>query len=91
MSLMRNTADINKTTEKIYLVTLVRRSADRPMYMDHMLYKTAEEGQKFMARLVEAFAKAGYRDKKVDADHYQLDNGLDKINLTGKEHSVYNA
>jgi hypothetical protein len=59
------------------------------MYIDHMVYQTAAGGQKFMTKLVSAFAHADYREKKVDADHYELSNGLDKISLTGQLEDVY--
>lgn len=89
MSLMQNTSNIKKTSQSVYLITLVRRSADRPMYLDHMVYDSAAAGQKFMANLAAAFERAGYRLNKDDADHYQLDNGLDKITLTGSTQSVF--
>lgn len=91
MSLMQNTQNISKTDEQVYLITLVRKSADRPTYLDHMIYRTSAAGQKFMANLADAFAKAGYRQKKVSADHYELDNGLDKISLTGANQDIYQA
>lgn len=89
MSLMQDTAEISKTDSQVYLVTMVRQSTDMPMYIDHMVYQTVAGGQKFMTKLVAAFAHAGYREKKVDADHYELSNGLDKISLTGKLEDVY--
>lgn len=89
MSLMQNTSNIKKTSQSVYLITLVRRSADRPMYLDHMVYDSAAAGQKFMTNLAAAFERAGYRLNKNDADHYQLDNGLDKITLTGSTQSVF--
>ncbi|MFC2684297.1 MAG: hypothetical protein ACFN06_02075 [Limosilactobacillus oris] len=89
MSLMQNTSNIKKTSQSVYLITLVRRSADRPMYLDHMVYDSAAAGQKFMTNLAAAFERAGYRLTKSDADHYQLDNGLDKITLTGSTQSVF--
>ena len=91
MSLMQNTLNFSKTDEQVYLITLVRQSADRPMYLDSMIYKTAAAGQKFMANLADAFAKAGYREDKVSADHYELNNGLDKIKLTGSNQSIFKA
>jgi hypothetical protein len=54
-----------------------------------MVYDSAAAGQKFMANLAAAFERAGYRLNKDDADHYQLDNGLDKITLTGSTQSVF--
>lgn len=89
MSLMQNTSEINKTDKKVYLITLVRQSTDLPMYLDHMIYEDTAAGQKFMANLVEAFSRAGYRQKKISDDHYELNNGLDKISLTGKLQDVY--
>ncbi|MBD5806639.1 hypothetical protein EAI26_07595 [Lactobacillus sp. 0.1XD8-4] len=89
MSLMQNTSEISKTDTQVYLVTLVRESADMPQYIDHMVYETTEGGQKFMARLVEAFSRAGYRQKKVSDDEYLLNNGLDKITLTGETQAVF--
>lgn len=89
MSLMQNTSNIKKTNQTVYLITLVRQSADRPMYLDHMAYESAAAGQKFMANLTAAFERAGYRLKKSEADHYLLDNGLDKISLTGSTQSVF--
>ncbi|MDO4903896.1 MAG: hypothetical protein Q3959_06520 [Limosilactobacillus sp.] len=89
MSLMQNTQDITKTNEQVYLVTLVRQSADLPMYLDNMVYKTTEAGQKFMAGLVSAFEQADYRSTKIGDDKYELDNGLDKITLTGKVQDVF--
>lgn len=89
MSLMQNTKNINKTDEQVYLVTLVRQSTDRPMYLDNMIYQTTAAGQQFMANLAEAFNKAGYRMEKTDANHFVLNNGLDKIELTGQSQSVY--
>jgi hypothetical protein len=89
MSLMQNTSEISKTDEKVYLITLVRQSTDLPMYLDHMVYQSAAAGEKFMANLVNAFAHAGYKEKKASADHYELSNGLDKISLTGEEQDVY--
>lgn len=89
MSLMQNTADINKTGKQVYLVTLVRESTDQPMYLDQMVYESATAGQKFMANLTAAFVRAGYREQKTDADHYELNNGLDKISLTGKQQDVF--
>ena len=56
MSLMQNTQNISKTDEQVYLITLVRQSADRPMYLDSIIYKTAAAGQKYMANLADAFA-----------------------------------
>lgn len=91
MSLMQNTQNISKTDEQVYLITLVRQSADRPMYLDSMIYKTTEAGQAFMANLADAFAKAGYRQDKTSADHYELNNGLDKISLKGASQSVFKA
>ena len=55
MSLMQNTSEINKTDKQVYLITLLRKSTNMPQYIDHMIYETAEGGQEFMARLVEAF------------------------------------
>ena len=89
MSLMQNTADINKTGKQVYLVTLVRESTDQPMYLDPMVYESAAAGEKFMANLTAAFVRAGYREKQADADHYELNNGLDKISLTGKQQDVF--
>lgn len=89
MSLMQNTSEISKTDNQVYSILLVRQSADRPMYLDNMVYETPAAGQKFMAKLVDAFTQAGYRQKKVNDDHYELDNGLDKISLTGKTQDVY--
>ncbi|MGM9892004.1 hypothetical protein [Limosilactobacillus sp.] len=89
MSLMQDTQNINKTDEQVYLITLVRQSTDRPMYLDHMIYQTTAAGQKFMANLADAFSKAGYRLEKVNADHYILNNGLDKITLTGESQGIY--
>ncbi|HJA21288.1 MAG TPA: hypothetical protein H9721_01690 [Candidatus Limosilactobacillus intestinipullorum] len=89
MSLMQDTQNIKKTDEQVYLITLVRQSADRPMYLDHMVYQTTAAGQRFMANLADAFDKAGYRKEKTNADHYELNNGLDKITLTGKSQSVF--
>jgi hypothetical protein len=54
-----------------------------------MIYESAAAGQKFMNNLAAAFERAGYRLSKNDADHYQLDNGLDKISLTGTSQSVF--
>jgi hypothetical protein len=90
MSLMQDTAEINKTDKQVYLVTMVRQSTDMPMYIDHMIYSTPAGGQKFMTKLVAAFAHAGYRDQKIDVNHYKLNNGLDKITLTGKVQDIYN-
>ena len=42
-----------------------------------------------MARLVEAFSRAGYREKKLSDDKYNLDNGLDKITLRGSYQPIY--
>ncbi|WP_302118147.1 hypothetical protein [uncultured Limosilactobacillus sp.] len=89
MSLMQNTSEINKTDKQVYLVTLIRRSTNMPQYIDHMVYETAEGGQKFMARLVEAFSRAGYRQQKISDDKYDLDNGLDKITLRGTTQPIY--
>ena len=89
MSLMQNTADINKTGKQVCLVTLVRESTDQPMYLDQMVYESAAAGEKFMANLTAAFVRAGYREKQADADHYELNNGLDKISLTGKQQDVF--
>ena len=89
MSLMQNTSEITKTDKQVYLITLVRQSADLPMYLDHMVYETPAAGYKFMAKLVNAFTEAGYRQKQVNEDHYELDNGLDKISLTGKTQDVF--
>lgn len=89
MSLMQNTSDINKTGKQVYLVTLIKESTDQPMYLDQMVYKSAAAGQKFMANLTDAFVRAGYRKQQVDADHYKLSNGLDKISLTGKQHDIF--
>lgn len=89
MSLMQNTADIDKTGKQVYLVTLLRESTDQPMYLDQMIYESAAAGQKFMANLTAAFVRAGYREEKVNADHYKLNNGLDKISLTGKQQDVF--
>ena len=61
MSLMQNTSEINKTDKQVYLITLLRKSTNMPQYIDHMIYETAEGGQEFMARLVEAFSRAGKR------------------------------
>lgn len=91
MSLMQDTANINKTGKQVYLVTLIRESTDQPMYLDQMIYKSADAGQKFMANLTAAFVRAGYREQKADADHYQLSNGLDKISLTGKQQDIFEA
>ena len=91
MSLMQNTADIDKTGKQVYLITLIRESADQPMYLDQMIYESAVAGQKFMTNLTDAFVRAGYREEKVDADHYKLNNGLDKITLTGKQQDVFEA
>ena len=88
---MQNTQNISKTDEQVYLITLVRQSADRPTYLDHMIYQTSDAGQQFMANLADAFAKAGYRQEKVSADHYELNNGLDKISLKGASQSIYQA
>lgn len=89
MSLMQNTSDINKTGKQVFLVTLVRESTDQPMYLDQMVYESAAAGEKFMANLTAAFVRAGYREQKIDADHYELNNGLDKISLTGKQQDVF--
>ncbi|MBC8744823.1 hypothetical protein H5W18_09620 [Lactobacillus sp. Marseille-P7033] len=89
MSLMQNTSEINKTDKQVYLVTLIRRSTNMPQYIDHMVYETAEGGQKFMTRLVEAFLRAGYRQQKISDDKYDLDNGLDKITLRGTTQPIY--
>lgn len=89
MSLMQNTTDINKTGKQVYLVTLIRESTDQPMYLDQMVYESAAAGQKFMAGLTDAFVRAGYRKQKDSADHYELNNGLDKISLTGKTEDVF--
>lgn len=89
MSLMQNTSKINKTDEQVYSIVLVRQSTDMPMYLDNMIYQTAEAGQKFMANMTAAFERAGYRKTKIDDDHYKLNNGLDKISLTGKVEDVY--
>lgn len=89
MSLMQDVQSTNKTDQQVYLITLVRQSTDRPLYLDHMIYQTAADGEKFMARLVAAFGRAGYRQQKVTADHYELNNGLDKITLTGTAQDVY--
>jgi hypothetical protein len=89
MSLMQNTSDINKTGQQVYLVTLLRESADQPMYLDQMVYESAAAGQKFMANLATAFVRAGYRKEQADADHYKLNNGLDQISLTGKQQDVF--
>lgn len=86
---MRNTSEISKTDAQVYLVTLIRESADMPQYIDHMIYETQAGGQKFMSRLVEAFSRAGYRQKKVSDDEYLLNNGLDKITLTGEVQDIY--
>ena len=45
MSLMQNTADIDKTGKQVYLITLIRESADQPMYLDQMIYESAAAGQ----------------------------------------------
>ena len=89
MSLMQNTSEINKTDKQVYLITLLRKSTNMPQYIDHMIYETAEGGQEFMARLVEAFSRAGYRQKKLSDDKYNLDNGLDKITLQGSYQPIY--
>ncbi|MCZ3747431.1 hypothetical protein L2520_08545 [Limosilactobacillus vaginalis] len=89
MSLMQNTSEISKTDQQVYSITLVRKSPDLPMYIDNMIYESAQSGQKFMTKLVAAFSRAGYRDSKVDDDHYKLTNGLDKISLSGKLEDVF--
>lgn len=89
MALMQDTAEISKTNQEVYLVTMIRRSADLPMYLDNMVYDSPDAGHKFMAKLVAAFERAGYRKEKIDDDHYKLNNGLDKISLTGKIQSVF--
>ncbi|KRM28168.1 MULTISPECIES: hypothetical protein [Limosilactobacillus] len=89
MSLMQNASEITKTDKQVYLITFVRQSTDRPMYLDNMIYETPAAGHKFMAKLVDAFTQAGYREKQVNDDHYELNNGLDKISLTGKTQDVY--
>ena len=89
MSLMQNTSEINKTDKQVYLITLLRKSTNMPEYIDHMIYETAEGGQEFMAHLVEAFSWAGYREKKLSDDKYNLDNGLDKITLRGSYQPIY--
>jgi hypothetical protein len=86
---MQNTSEISKTDKQVYSITLVRQSADLPTYLDNMIYESKESGQKFMVKLVNSFANAGYRQKKVNDDHYELTNGLDKISLTGKVEDVY--
>ncbi|MEY8442245.1 hypothetical protein AALA17_06375 [Lactobacillaceae bacterium 24-114] len=89
MSLMQDTAEINKTDRQVYLVSLLRKSPDLPMYFDQMIYDSSQAGQKFMKKLVAAFVRAGYREEKLSDDHYKLDNGLDKIDLRGKLEDVY--
>lgn len=89
MSLLQNTSEINKTDKQVYLINLIRQSADQPTYLDHMVYENSAAGQKFMAKLVAAFVRAEYRKTKIDNDHYQLTNGLDKITLTGELQDVY--
>lgn len=88
MSLMQNTSEISKTEQQVYLITLIRKSPDLPMYIDNMIYESVQSGQKFMTKLVAAFSR-GYRDSKVDDDHYELTNGLDKISLSGKLEDVF--
>lgn len=89
MSLMQNTSEISKTDQQVYSITLVRESADLPMYLDNMIYDSEESGRKFMQKMVGSFSNAGYRQKKINDDHYELNNGLDKISLTGKVEDVY--
>lgn len=89
MSLMQDTSEISKTDQQVYLITLVRKSPDLPMYIDNMIYESTQSGQKFMSKLVAAFSRAGYRDTKINDDHYELTNGLDNISLTGKLQDVY--
>lgn len=89
MSLMQNTSEISKTDQQVYSIILIRKSPDLPMYIDNMIYESSQSGQKFMQKLVAAFSRAGYRNKQIDDDHYELNNGLDKISLTGKLQDVY--
>lgn len=89
MSLMQNTSEISKTDQQVYSITLVRQSADLPMYLDNMIYESQASGRKFMTKLVDSFTKAGYRQKKLNDDKYELNNGLDKITLTGKVEDIY--
>lgn len=89
MSLMQNTAEISKTDQQVYSITLIRKSPDLPMYIDNMIYESVQSGQKFMTKLVAAFSRAGYHDNKIDDDHYKLSNGLDQISIYGKLQDVF--
>ena len=42
MSLMQNTSEISKTEQQVYLITLIRKSPDLPMYIDNMIYESAQ-------------------------------------------------